>query len=157
MSMYQARKWLIVASLAMAALAFGFFILAPVLGYPLRYSQAQSLLQIVLPVSLGYLGAATQFVFQKEPPPEEGVSPPPMMELLIKGPIAVFGLMMVVAIVAFGYSNRVAAPPGEGMNVEQLSAIVTAAMGLLAVTTNLIVSYLFAIEKKSGKGESKIG
>jgi hypothetical protein len=157
MSMYQARKWMIVASLALAALAFGFFILGPVLGYPLRYSQAQSLLQIVLPVFLGYLGAATQFVFQKEPPSGDTVTPPPMMELLIKGPISLFGLMMAVAILAFGYSNRIAAQPGEGMNVEQLSAVVTAAMGLLAVTTNLIVSYLFAIEKDPSRGDGKKG
>lgn len=56
MSVYQARKWLIVASLTMAAASFSFFMLAPVFGYPLRYSQAQLVLQIVLPVFLGYLG-----------------------------------------------------------------------------------------------------
>ena len=57
--------------------------------------------------------------------------------------------MMVVLLVAFGYSNRVAASPGDGMSAEQLSAGVTTAMGLLAVTTNVIVAYLFAAEKKA--------
>jgi hypothetical protein len=148
MSAYQTRKWLIVASLAMAALSFCFFTLAPVVGYPLRYSQAQSVLQIVLPVFLGYLGAASQFVFQRSPPPDDAVGTHPLTGLLVKGPMAVFSLMMVVLIVAFGYSNRMAAPPGDGMSAEQLSAGVTAAMGLLAVTTNVIVAYLFSVEKK---------
>lgn len=151
MSLYHARKWLIVASLATAAGAFCFFMLAPLAGYPLRYSQAQLVLQIVLPVFLGYLGAATQFVFQKTPPPEELISVRPMMDLLIKGPITLFLLMISVVIAAFGYSNRASAQPGDGMTVEQLSGGITAAMGLLAVTTNAIVAYIFGIEKATPK------
>jgi hypothetical protein len=152
-TIYQARRWLIITSLTLAAMAFCFFMLAPVLGYPLRYSQAQGVLQIVLPVFLGYLGAATQFVFQRAPVQHDTITAPPMMELLIKGPIAVFALMIVAAVIAFGYSNRMAAAPGEGMSVEQLSASVTAAMGLLAVTTNAIIAYLFAIERKPDNKE----
>jgi hypothetical protein len=157
MTLYQARKWLIVASLAMTVVAFCFFMVAPVLGYPLRYSQAQTVLQIVLPVFLGYLGAATQFVFQKSPAPDEVVAARPLMGLLVKGPIAVSALMIVAVVVAFGYSNRAAATPGEGLAVEQLSAAVTAAMGLLAATTNSIVAYLFAVEKKAVRPSAKKG
>jgi len=154
MSVYEARKWLIIASLAMAALSFCFFILAPVFGYPLRYSQAQSVLQIVLPVFLGYLGAASQFAFQKSPPADTAVAGP-LTGLLVKGPIAVFALMMVVLVVAFGYSNRPTASPGDGMSAELLSTGVTVAIGLLAVTTNVIIAYLFAAEKKPAKAEKK--
>ena len=150
MSAYQARKWLIIASLVMAALSFCFFILAPVFGYPLRFSQAQSVLQIVVPVFLGYLGAASQFAFQKLPPADTVVAGP-LTGLLIKGPIAVFAFMMIVLLVAFGFSNRATALPGDGMSAEQLSAGVTAAMGLLAVTTNVIVAYLFVAEKRPAK------
>jgi uncharacterized membrane protein YidH (DUF202 family) len=150
MSVYHARRWLIGASLIAAGSAFCFFMLAPVLGYPLRHSQAQSVLQIVLPVFLGYLGAATQFVFQKTPSPEDAFTISPTMSLLVRGPIALFLGMIAVAIFAFGYSNRLSAPPGEeGMSVDQLSTAVTAATGLLAVTTNVVVAYLFAVEKKA--------
>ena len=40
MTLFQARKLLIVASLTASAASFCFFVLAPVLGYPLRYAQA---------------------------------------------------------------------------------------------------------------------
>jgi O-antigen/teichoic acid export membrane protein len=148
MSLFGARRWLVGASLVLAGAAFCFFVLAPVLGYPLRYSQAQSLLRVVLPVFLGYLGAATQFAFQKK---HEQTDPPasPMLPLLVIGPIALFVVMMVVGIVAFGYSNRAQAPPGDGMSAEQLGNAVSGAMGLLAVTTNVIVAYLFRAERKS--------
>jgi len=43
------------------------------------------------------------------------------------------------------------------MSVEQLSYGVTAAMGLLAVTTNAIVAYLFAVEERPDKKPSKKG
>jgi hypothetical protein len=157
MTLYQARRWLIVASLAMAGSAFCFFMLAPVLGYPLRYSQAQSVLQIVLPVFVGYLGAATQFVFRRSLQSDDGVAARPLMGLLIKGPIGVSALMMIAVMIAFGYSNRMAASPGEGLAVEQLSTGITAAMGLLAVTTNTIVAYLFVAEKKAGRSSAKKG
>ena len=71
-----------------------------------------------------------------------------MLELLVKGPVIVFCLMLVTVVVAFGYSNRLSAPPGDGMNVDLLSNTVTAALGLLAVTTNVIIAYLFAMEAR---------
>ena len=55
MTVFEARRWIIVASLVIAGAAFSFFVIAPVLGYPLRFSQAMSILQIVFPVFLGYL------------------------------------------------------------------------------------------------------
>ena len=148
MTLFQARKLLIVASLTASAASFCFFVLAPVLGYPLRYAQAQTVLQIVLPVFLGYLGAASQFVFKTKPGADDAVEAHPLMLVLIRGPIAIFALMMVVLVVAFGYSNRAAALPGDGMTAELLSAGVTTAIGLLAVTTHAVVAYLFAVEKK---------
>lgn len=151
MTVYEARKWLVIASLCVAAVSFTFFILAPVFGYPLRYSQAVTLLQIVFPVFLGYLGAATQFVFQKTPPATK-VAARPMMGLLVKGPIVVFSIMVTGAVIAFGYSNRATAPLGDGMSVEVLSTTTTAALGLLTVTTNVVVAYLFSIEEPTSGG-----
>jgi hypothetical protein len=152
MSVYQARKWLVVASLSVAAGSFAFFILAPVFGYPLRYSQSQTILQIIFPVFLGYLGAATQFTFQKTPSAVRTITARPMMELLVKGPVIVFCIMVLGAVVAFGYSNRAAALPGEGMSVDVLATTITAALGLLAVTTNVIVSSLFSVEGRASEG-----
>jgi hypothetical protein len=152
MTVFEARRWIIVASLVIAGAAFSFFVIAPVLGYPLRFSQAVSILQIVFPVFLGYLGAATQFVFQKSPPPEDTIQTRPLMGLLIHGPIGLFVLIMVVVTSVFGYSNRASAGPGDGIGVDQLRTLITAALGLLAVTTNVVVAYLFSVQ---GKAERK--
>jgi hypothetical protein len=118
----------------------------PVLGYPLRYSQAQTLLEIIFPVFLGYLGAATQFVFQRTPSPDGRIAARPMMGLLVRGPIFLFCTAVIAAAAAFGYSNRAAAAPGVGMSMEVLTGTITAALGLLAVTTNVVVAYLLSVE-----------
>jgi hypothetical protein len=60
-----ARKWLVLASLSMTAVLFVFFIIAPAFGFPLTFGQARGLLEIILPVFLGYLGSASHFVFSQ--------------------------------------------------------------------------------------------
>jgi hypothetical protein len=149
MTVFQARKWLVVTSLAITAGSFTFFVLAPVFGYPLKFTQAWTILQIVSPVFLGYLGAATQYAFNNKPTPGGRAHANPLMDLLVKGPVGVFCLMLIGSVVAFGYSNRADARPDTGMSLADLSNLVTAALGLLAVTTNVIVAYLFSVEQKS--------
>lgn len=155
MTVFEARRWIIVASLVIAGAVFSFFVIAPVLGYPLRFSQAVSILQIVFPVFLGYLGAATQFVFQKSPPTDDTIQARPLMGLLIHGPIGLFVLIMVVVTSVFGYSNRASAVPGDGIGVDQLRMLITAALGSLAVTTNVVVAYLFAVQSKAERNTPK--
>lgn len=77
---------------------------------------------------------------------EPGLQLSDLVELLVKGPLIVFGVIVAVAIIAFGYSNRQAATGGDGLSVDLLAGIITAALGLLAVSTNAIVGYLFSIE-----------
>ena len=157
MTVYEARRWIIVASLLIAGAVFCFFVVAPALGYPLRFSEALSIVQIVFPVFVGYLGAASQFVFQKSPPPDDATAARPLMALLLYGPLSLFLLVIVLATLVFGYSNRASAAPGDGMSLEQLRVSVTAAMGLLAVTTSVVVGYLFAVESKSARKSPKKG
>jgi len=49
----------------------------------------------------------------------------------------------------FGYSNRISAKAGSGMSLDVLASLLSAALGLLAVTTNVAASYFFAAEKRS--------
>ena len=103
-------------------------------------------MKIVIPLFLGYLGSAAQFVFA---PKKAQVAPVlEYLGILTYGPIMVFSLGLTSVLFAFGYSNRIDAPPATGMSVDDLSNILTAALGLLAVTTNVLVSYLFAVEGK---------
>jgi hypothetical protein len=82
----------------------------------------------------------TAFLFQ--PPTRTSINRP-FLSLLAKGPVILFGIATSCAIIAFGYTNRVSAAPGTGMSVDALSLTITACLGLLTVTTNAIVAFLF--------------
>ena len=147
MTTHVARKWLIYASLGTTATAFVFFIIAPVLRFPLTFEQSIRILEIVLPVFLGYLGTATHFVLRgSQTPRRESILPRgkgELLALLVRGPVIVFVIATISAIVAFGVSNSTSASPGSGMSVDTLAVILTAALGLLTVSTNLLVASLF--------------
>lgn len=147
-----ARLWLISMSLGITGLVFVFFLVAPVTGYPLEWANSLRALEIVVPVFLGYLGTSAQFVFRNlAGAANHGISPRAsnrFLGLLTIGPVVVFLIAVSALVVAFGVSNRPTAPPNSGMNVDQFAAGITAALGLLTVTTNVAVSYLFSLDGK---------
>lgn len=145
MSIESARTWLVKASLTFTAATFVFFFIAPALNYPLRYDQSFRLLQVVFPVFAAYLGSATYYLFNQSAEGHEAVLPgnSKLLGLLVKGPLIVFAIAMIAAIVAFGSSNRFGAVD-EGMSVDTLSLALSLALGLLTVTTNAIAAYIFA-------------
>jgi len=149
MTIESARKWLVLGSLIVTGTHFIFFLIAPAVGYPIEYEHSIRLLQISTPVFLGYLGAASRFVFQRHKATDQVVISNPLLGTLIRGPFIVFGLASIAALCAFGYSNRLNAPPGVGMSVDTLATAVTTALGLLAVTTNVAVSALFGGEDRN--------
>src|SRR6266849_9240050 len=142
-----ARSWIIITSLVVTGLTFGFLVAAPPLGYPLGWDQSQRIIEILLPVFLGYVGTATHFVFHTRNQDQELQlgSRAPLLGLIIRGPIVVFVSACVVILFAFGYSNRANAIQGEGMSVDQLAWAFTAALGILSVSTGVAVSYLFSL------------
>lgn len=150
----KARKWVIIASLIITGVQLVFLILAPALGFPLEYPKNFDILQIVLPVFLGYLGSATTFVFMA-PPPSVSVNNQ-FLGLLVRGPIIIYGLAMVAAFAAFAYSNRSGAPIGGGMSVSNLAAAVSISLGVLAVTTGVMVSYLFVTDQSGQNDPSRV-
>jgi len=141
MNIDSARKWLIVSSLLITGCQVGFFLVAPVFGYPLQYPKNLDLLQIVSPVFLGYLGAASHFIFQN-PAPSIPVQNQ-YLGLLIKGPLIIYTIAVGGALAAFGYSNRADSEIGSGMSVDNLATALSIALGVLAVTTGVLSSYLF--------------
>ncbi|ETW94218.1 MAG: hypothetical protein ETSY1_35840 [Candidatus Entotheonella factor] len=144
MNTEMARIWLVVASLIIVAACFMFFILAPLFGYPLESQQAIRLLEIVLPVFLGYLGSASYFVFKRPHRSRMPVELGTLTSVMIRGPVIVFCLVVISAIFAFGYTNRFNATPRTGLSIDMLAGMLAAALGLLTVTTNLMVSYIFS-------------
>jgi hypothetical protein len=146
----QARRFLVIASLFFTGAVFVFFLVAPAVGYPLTWDQSSRIFEIILPVFLGYLGSATHFLFRggQNPKPIELKDDSGMLGLLIRGPLWVFGIAAIAIVFAFGFTNRAAAPSGSGMSVDALAGSFTAVIGLLAVTTNVAVSYLFSIGER---------
>jgi hypothetical protein len=146
MNIDTARKWLILSSLLITGSQIVFFIVAPVFGFPLQYPKNLDLLQIVLPVFLGYLGAASHFIFQNPAPSVPAQTQ--YLGLLVKGPIIIYTLAIASALVAFGYSNRADADIGSGMSIDNLATALSIALGVLAVTTGVLSSYLFVVPKQ---------
>jgi hypothetical protein len=142
-----ARSWVIWGSLAITATQGAFLLIAPIVGFNLKYPKNLDLLQVVGPVFLGYLGAAAAFIF-KDPPPEVPVNEK-FLGPLIVGPIAVYVLFVGGALLAFGYSNRESAVVGTGMPVEDLSRALSIALGVLAATTSVISANLFVAPKRT--------
>jgi len=141
-----ARKYLVISSLAITASVFVFFLLSPALGFPLTFDQSLRVLEVVLPVFLGYLGSAASFVFRAGSQADAAVfrrGAASLAGLLIVGPIAIFTLSLFAIILAFGFTNRAGASPGSGISLNQLTAGISIILGLLVVTTNVAVGYLF--------------
>ena len=144
--MDSARKWLVVSSLSITGAVFLFFLLAHALGFPLTFAQSLRVLEIILPVFLGYLGSAASFVFRAASDADEVVfrrSASSLASLLIVGPLLIFSSSLVAIVIAFWITNRPTAPAGSGMTLDQLSAGMSLILGLLVVTTNVAISYVF--------------
>lgn len=152
MTVGAARSWLILFSLFVTAAVLCFIWLAPALfGYPLDAAGGDSarLIQIVLPVFLGYLGAASHFAFRDHDEDDlaDSVRLRPTAAHLIRWPLVLWVLIAAAALGGFWWTNRPGAEVGVGWTVDDLASALTVSMGLLAVTTGVAVSYLFAPQK----------
>lgn len=145
MTISSARKFLILYSLVILGFQMVFLIASPSIGFPMEYPKNLHLIEIVSPVFLGYLGSAAHFVFQN-PAPEVPVQNE-FLGLLVKGPLIIYALAVATALGAFAYSNRVGAEIGSGMSEDALGTALSLALGVLAVTTGVITSYLFVTPK----------
>jgi hypothetical protein len=146
MDINEARKVLVVWSLIITGFQLIFLLVAPAFGFPIQYPRNISLLQIVSPVFLGYLGSATHFIFINPTPAIKANNE--FLGILIKGPLMIYSLVVVGTMTAFWYSNRAGAPAGSGISVENLATALSLALGLLAVTTGVISSHLFAAPRE---------
>jgi hypothetical protein len=157
MTIGEARTWVILVSLIVTAGVLVFLWVAPaVLHFPLDASggDAARLIQIVLPVFLGYLGAASHFAFRHREgqDPTDEIRLSPYAALLIRWPLIGWAFLALVAFGVFWFTNRAAAPPGTGWTVDALATALTVSMGLLAVTTGVAVAFLFGVPGREERG-----
>lgn len=147
MTVQQARNWLVLASLVACGATFVFLLIAPAIGFPLLWADALRVLELVIPVFAGYLGAAAQYVFSKKQHGKVTVQDGSgLLSLMIKGPVILFAVTSLAILIGFGISNRESASQGTGMSVDTLAGALTALLGILAITTNAAVAYLFSAE-----------
>ena len=158
MTVDAARRFIILTSLTATGVVFVFFLAAKPLGFPLDWDESQRIVEILLPVFLGYLGTATHFLFHN---PKTDVelqlgAKGSLLGLLIKGPIIIFAVASIAILFAFGYSNRHGAPQDSGMSVDQLAWSFTAALGILAASSSVAVSYLFSLSAHPGSDSGEV-
>lgn len=151
MSVRSVRLWLVLVSLFATGALAAFLLVAPSMGYPLRFDQALRLLESVAPTFATLLGSATIFLIRTDPDtitrlPESRAG---LLTALAFGPIVVFAVILLAAFLAFDSSNSAMAPPGTGMTVDNLAHALAFGNGLLALTTTAIAGWLFEQEKSA--------
>ena len=156
-----ARTRIILFSLAVTGSLLPFLFIGPAVGYPLQPPQARQLIAVIIPVFLSYLGAGIAYVFKGTPAePEPNPERRSLLGLLINGAFLVFTLCLLSLIGAFGYSNRLSALPGTGMEFTEFAAGMTAILGILTSTVGASMVYLFgqaAAAPAAGPASSRPG
>ena len=144
-----ARRWLVLSSLVLVALHAAFLVLAPGLGYPLRYPQAFRLLESITPIFFSFLAAAATFIVGGAGPAAKiqiPVNNAALFTILLHGPIYVLGGINAIGFLAFGITNRIGAPTESGMRADDLARLLTITMSLLMATSSALVGWLFNVK-----------
>jgi len=140
------QKWTVKISLLSVTAQILFFLVAPLLGFPMEQSQTIRILEIFLPVFLCYLSTATLVLFRSRHSfLLMSTASKQFLSLLVRGPMIMFGVASCAAICAFWYSNRSSAPIGTGMSIDMLAAVMSLCLGILIISNNAIVAFLFSL------------
>lgn len=145
-----AREYLVLSSLVITGVQSLFLVVAPAIGFPLRYPDNMHMLEIISPVFLGYLGSATHFIFSGNTMHESSKKSNDLLGYIVVGPIVIYGIVTIGAFSAFGFLNRSGSAIGSGMLPENLATALSASLGVLAVTTGIITSRLFSSGRDDG-------
>lgn len=143
------QKWIIKTCLIAITVQTVFFIVAPYIGFPMEAHNAFRLLEIVLPVFLLYLGGAAIIFFRKKITYDlMSDSTRVLLSLMSRGPMAAFLLITFSSIAMYWYSNSELVPIGNGISIDTLAGIISISLGLLVVSSNAVVMYLFNLSEE---------
>jgi len=152
--MYRLRMRLVAMSASSAGLLGVFILLAPLLGYPLRYpDEPVQLAQQILPIFIGYLVAAVRFFTVEEEGTNVGRRRVATLEKLLNWSFLLFTILFVTLLFAFGFSNSRYSPlpPGSGMGLQAFSLYLTLLLSLLTGTVGYLSTFLFSTAEKPTK------
>jgi hypothetical protein len=140
------RIWITRASLLVVALALFFYLAAPVLfGFPIALDEVARIVQIVLPVFVGYLSAAAAFLTASgsRQSRNANIADEKLLRIVVRGPVYLVSVGLAIVTAVFWYSNRKGAPPGTGMSLDQYCWSLSALLAILTVSTSVVVGRLF--------------
>lgn len=144
MSIRNAQFWIVRASLLLIGATWVFFLLAPAIDFPLTFKESFALLKLITPVFMGYVGLAVGFLFAGGAPlPSPGRSIGSLLALLVRGPVILYGAVMICALIVFGMTNRSGANPAEMMPYDYLENATITATTILTGTTSVVASKIF--------------
>src|ERR1051325_8369038 len=103
----KARIFIVVASLTLTGFLLVFLMAAPYLRFPFNENQNENLrlIDIVLPVFFGYLGAASHFLFNSNRGREVPPAQRPLLRILVVGSFGIFTFIIVCLFIVFWVSN----------------------------------------------------
>lgn len=137
-------------NLAVTGLTFAFFLLAPLLGFPVRFGDALGLAQIAAPVFLGYLGFAGAFATRLTPDKNPPIDAERLglLSALAYGVTLTYVLLVATACAAFWISNRRHDTlDGMGMDLDTFRTALTLALGVFTAISNHLMTRLFPAER----------
>lgn len=148
-----ARVSIVIYSLGITGTLIVFLILAQPLGMRFDFGQEQNmrLIDIVLPTFFGYLGAASNFIFNASGGRQVDDENVTMLKLLVHGPFIIFVLAVAALFFAHYVSHRPLAtsePRIDVMDFGTLSRYLSVCLALLAATVSVISGYLFGSQPK---------
>lgn len=139
-SLTTARVTVIALSLGLTVAFLLFFLIAPVRGYPLKVSEAQELMNVVVPIFSGYLATSAAFVFSK--PDSSPVPLSPLTMFMLISTAVVFLTLSVVLFWVFYYASKLQAPL-TAMDYPTLRAFFLTIISIMTAVYALAISYLF--------------
>jgi hypothetical protein len=143
-----ARIAIITYSLSITGILMLFLFVAQPLGMRFDYAKGENLhlIDIILPTFLGYLGAASHFLFNANRGREVGKQNESMLKILVHGPFLIFILSVSALFFTYYLTHRPLDPSEpriDPLNYSDLSRYLSICLALLAATVSVISSYLF--------------
>jgi hypothetical protein len=157
----QSARFAIVGySLAITFFLIVFLFLSQPLGMRFDFAREEHLrlIDIVLPTFLGYLGAASHFLFNANRGREVDRENASMLALLVHGPFLIFICAVAALFVSHYYSNRplhIDDARIDALTFNQLSRYLSICLGVLAVSVGIISGYLFGPPPRTGARNAK--
>lgn len=147
-SAQSARVAIVAYSLGITGTLIVFLLLAQPLGMRFDFGKEENLrlIDVILPTFLGYLGAASHFIFNADRGREIGDQNNSMLKLLVHGPFVIFIVTVSALFYAHYASHRplsIDEPRIDSLDFATLSRYLSISLGLLAATVGVVSGYLF--------------